>query len=110
MFRWRNQSNSGARADKNVRDVIPELRPGSSPGSSPGQARAIRDPGPRRERAIDIGNDGQRQRVGFQTYVPARMSGFAGESKRHRGRGFEEFPEPVSYLLRSGLVSPPNGS
>jgi 5-methyltetrahydropteroyltriglutamate--homocysteine methyltransferase len=49
---------------------------------------------------IDIGNDGEQQRVGFQTYVPARMSGFAGESKRRRGREFEEFPELVSYLLR----------
>ncbi len=26
---------------------------------------------------IDIGNDGEQQRVGFQTYVPQRMSGFA---------------------------------
>ena len=31
---------------------------------------------------IDIGNDGEQQRVGFQTYVPERLSGFAGESKR----------------------------
>jgi 5-methyltetrahydropteroyltriglutamate--homocysteine methyltransferase len=49
---------------------------------------------------IDIGNDGEQQRVGFQTYVPARMAGFAGESKRRRGREFEEFPDLVSYLLR----------
>jgi 5-methyltetrahydropteroyltriglutamate--homocysteine methyltransferase len=49
---------------------------------------------------IDIGNDGEQQRVGFQTYVPARMSGFAGESKRRRGREFEEFPELTSYMLR----------
>ena len=49
---------------------------------------------------IDIGNDGEQQRVGFQTYVPQRMSGFAGESRRRRGREFEEFPELVSYLLR----------
>ncbi len=27
---------------------------------------------------IDIGNDGEQQRVGFQTYVPQRMSGFGG--------------------------------
>jgi 5-methyltetrahydropteroyltriglutamate--homocysteine methyltransferase len=49
---------------------------------------------------IDIGNDGEQQRVGFQTYVPARMSGFAGVSNRRRGREFEEFPELVQYLLR----------
>jgi 5-methyltetrahydropteroyltriglutamate--homocysteine methyltransferase len=48
---------------------------------------------------IDIGNDGEQQRVGFQTYVPARMSGFGGVSKRRRGREFEEFPELVKYLL-----------
>jgi 5-methyltetrahydropteroyltriglutamate--homocysteine methyltransferase len=50
------------------------------------------------EAGIDIGNDGEQQRVGFQTYVPRRMSGFGGESKRRRGREFEEFPELVEYL------------
>jgi 5-methyltetrahydropteroyltriglutamate--homocysteine methyltransferase len=49
---------------------------------------------------IDVGNDGEQQRVGFQTYVPQRMSGFGGESKRRRGREFEEFPELVANLLR----------
>jgi 5-methyltetrahydropteroyltriglutamate--homocysteine methyltransferase len=49
---------------------------------------------------IDIGNDGEQQRVGFQTYVPQRMSGFAGASKRRRGREFEEFPELVAMLSR----------
>ncbi len=49
---------------------------------------------------IDIGNDGEQQRVGFQTYVPARMSGFGGVSKRRRGREFEEFPELVASLIR----------
>ncbi|HEY6340889.1 MAG TPA: cobalamin-independent methionine synthase II family protein [Bryobacteraceae bacterium] len=49
---------------------------------------------------IDIGNDGEQQRVGFQTYVPQRMSGFAGESKRRRGRDFEEFPALVETLMR----------
>lgn len=49
---------------------------------------------------IDIGNDGEQQRVGFQTYVPQRMAGFAGVSKRRRGREFEEFPELVATLTR----------
>jgi 5-methyltetrahydropteroyltriglutamate--homocysteine methyltransferase len=49
---------------------------------------------------IDIGNDGEQQRVGFQTYVPQRMSGFGGVSKRRRGKEFEEFPELVASLLR----------
>src|SRR5271155_4524556 len=53
-----------------------------------------------KEAGIDIGNDGEQQRVGFQTYVPARMSGFGGVSKRRRGREFEEFPELVQYLTR----------
>jgi methionine synthase II (cobalamin-independent) len=53
------------------------------------------------EARIDIGNDGEQQRVGFQTYVPQRMSGFAGESKRRRGRDFEAFPEdPEISALR----------
>ena len=52
------------------------------------------------EGGIDIGNDGEQQRVGFQTYVPRRMSGFAGESKRRRGRDFEEFPALVDDMMR----------
>ncbi len=53
-----------------------------------------------KDAGIDIGNDGEQQRVGFQTYVPQRMSGFGGESKRRRGREFEEFPELTQYLMR----------
>jgi len=53
-----------------------------------------------KEAGIDIGNDGEQQRVGFQTYIPQRMSGFAGESKRRRGRDYEEFPELTEALLR----------
>ena len=49
---------------------------------------------------LDIGNDGEQQRVGFQTYVPQRMTGFAGISKRRRGQEFEEFPELVATLMR----------
>ena len=51
-----------------------------------------------KDAGIDIGNDGEQQRVGFQTYVPQRMSGFGGVSKRRRGREFEEFPEMMTYL------------
>jgi methionine synthase II (cobalamin-independent) len=49
---------------------------------------------------IDIGNDGEQRRIGFQTYVPQRMTGFAGVSKRRRGIEFEEFPELIAYLMR----------
>ncbi len=52
------------------------------------------------EAGIDIGNDGEQQRVGFQTYVPQRMAGFAGISKRRRGKEFEDFPELVASLMR----------
>jgi 5-methyltetrahydropteroyltriglutamate--homocysteine methyltransferase len=53
-----------------------------------------------KEAGIDVGNDGEQQRVGFQTYVPQRMSGFGGESKRRRALEFEEFPELVQNLQR----------
>jgi len=63
--------------------------------------RAVRHVVERQRAAgIDIGNDGEQQRVGFQTYVPQRMTGFGGESKRRRGREFEEFPELVETLKR----------
>src|SRR5271170_7228943 len=52
------------------------------------------------EAGIDIGNDGEQQRVGFQTYVPRRMSGFAGESKRKVGKDFEAFPELAEDFKR----------
>src|ERR1700728_961103 len=56
--------------------------------------------GKQKEAGIDSGNDGEQQRVGFQTYVPQRMSGFGGESKRRRGGELEKFPELVHYLTR----------
>ena len=49
---------------------------------------------------IDIGNDGEQQRVGFQTYIPARMSGFGGEFKRKVGKDFQEVPELIEMFLR----------
>ena len=41
---------------------------------------------------VDIANDGEQGRVGFQTYVPKRMSGFGGESKRPFGKEWVELP------------------
>jgi 5-methyltetrahydropteroyltriglutamate--homocysteine methyltransferase len=49
---------------------------------------------------VDIGNDGEQQRVGFQTYIPERMSGFGGESKRKVGKDFQEVPELIEQFLR----------
>jgi 5-methyltetrahydropteroyltriglutamate--homocysteine methyltransferase len=41
---------------------------------------------------VDIGNDGEQSRVGFQTYVPRCLCGFGGESKRPPARDQVEFP------------------
>lgn len=56
--------------------------------------------GKQKDAGIDIGNDGEQQRVGFQTYVPQRMSGFAGVSNRRRGIEFENFPALTQQMLR----------
>jgi 5-methyltetrahydropteroyltriglutamate--homocysteine methyltransferase len=52
------------------------------------------------ESGIDIGNDGEQQRVAFQTYMAARMSGFGGESKRRVGKDFVEHPDLVQTFTR----------
>jgi len=63
--------------------------------------RAVRDVVARQaECGIDIANDGEQQRPGFQTYVSDRMTGFSGVSKRRRGREFEEFPELARMLMQ----------
>lgn len=41
---------------------------------------------------VDVLNDGEQPRVGFQTYVPQRMRGFGGESSRPRPRDYVDFP------------------
>lgn len=47
---------------------------------------------------VDIGNDGEQSRVGFQTYVPRCMCGFGGESKRPPARDQVEFPSYYRQL------------
>jgi 5-methyltetrahydropteroyltriglutamate--homocysteine methyltransferase len=49
---------------------------------------------------IDIGNDGEQQRVAFQTYMAARMSGYGGESRRRVGKDFVEHPDLVATFMR----------
>jgi 5-methyltetrahydropteroyltriglutamate--homocysteine methyltransferase len=49
---------------------------------------------------IDIANDGEQGRVGFQTYVADRMSGFGGESNRRRPREFSDFPMFADMLMK----------
>jgi 5-methyltetrahydropteroyltriglutamate--homocysteine methyltransferase len=41
---------------------------------------------------VDVVNDGEQPRVGFQTYVAQRMQGFGGESSRPRPRDYVDFP------------------
>jgi 5-methyltetrahydropteroyltriglutamate--homocysteine methyltransferase len=61
-----------------------------------------------REAGVDIANDGEQGRVGFQTYVPQRMSGFGGASKRPYAKEFIEFPlftkKMLSRIPRTGKV------
>jgi len=45
------------------------------------------------ESGVDVGNDGEEPRVGFQTYVPQRMSGFAGVSDRKMLTDMVRFPD-----------------
>ena len=52
------------------------------------------------ECGIDISNDGEQQRVAFQTYMAQRMTGYAGESRRKVGKDFAEFPELVASFGR----------
>lgn len=49
---------------------------------------------------IDIGNDGEQQRVAFQTYMAARMTGYGGESKRRVGKDFVEHPDLIQTFMR----------
>jgi 5-methyltetrahydropteroyltriglutamate--homocysteine methyltransferase len=42
---------------------------------------------------VDVGNDGEQPRVGFQTYVTERMSGFSGVSERKMLTDMVRFPK-----------------
>lgn len=49
---------------------------------------------------VDVINDGEQPRVGFQTYVAQRMKGFGGESKRPRPRDFTDFPVFAAWMVQ----------
>src|SRR6185437_15763788 len=55
------------------------------------------------EAGVDVGNDGEQSRVGFQTYVPRCLCGFGGESKRPPARDQVEFP---SYGRQTAMRFP----
>lgn len=52
------------------------------------------------EVGIDIGNNGEQSRVGFQTYVASRMQGFGGASARPPSLDVQAFPD-YGALLRA---------
>lgn len=49
---------------------------------------------------IDIINDGEQPRVGFQTYVPMRMTGFGGASQRPVPLDLAQFPELMARTFQ----------
>src|SRR5262245_60611455 len=49
---------------------------------------------------IDIGNDGEEARVGFQTYVTVRMSGFGGVSNRKMLTDMVKFPKYAEMFTK----------
>jgi len=53
---------------------------------------------------VDIGNDGEQPRIGFQTYVPQRMRGFGGEGKRPTPQDMREFPAYARMLQTRGMM------
>lgn len=55
------------------------------------------------EAGVDIGNDGEQSRVGFQTYVPRCLCGFGGETKRPPSRDQVAFP---SWARQTSLRFP----
>ena len=55
------------------------------------------------EAGCDIINDGEQPRVGFQTYVPRRMTGFGGESKRPPVPDFVAFPDYADLVRSRGF-------
>ena len=55
------------------------------------------------EAGIDIGNDGEQQRVAFQTYMAQRMTGYAGESRARPARTSSSSP---SWWKCSAAASP----
>ena len=56
------------------------------------------------ESGVDIGNDGEQPRIGFQTYVPQRMKGFGGESKRPTPQDMKEFPDFMALMQKRNVM------
>jgi 5-methyltetrahydropteroyltriglutamate--homocysteine methyltransferase len=58
---------------------------------------------------VDVINDGEQPRVGFQTYVPLRMNGFGGQSTRKPPTDMMAHPDMFAVMARrfpsSGKIS-----
>lgn len=52
------------------------------------------------EIGIDIPGDGEQPRVGFQTYITQRMTGFGGRSAREQPQDFTSFPTHAARINR----------
>lgn len=57
------------------------------------------------ESGVDVINDGEQPRVGFQTYVPMRMDGFGGASSRPAFADFVRYPDYAELWLRRGWTT-----
>ncbi len=58
-----------------------------------------------RDARVDIANDGEQPRVSYLTYVPLRMTGFGGESKRPQGRDLLEHPDFLERFRQRAAVT-----
>lgn len=56
------------------------------------------------ESGVDVLNDGEQPRVGFQTYVGQRLEGFGGVSEREPFTDFANFPDFRDIWLNRGMV------
>lgn len=54
---------------------------------------------------VDVGNDGEEARVGFQTYASIRLSGWGGVSPRKRTTDIVKFPK-YGEILRRRVARP----
>ena len=62
---------------------------------------------------VSVANDGEQGRVGFQTYLPKRMTGFGGESKRPFGQEWIQLPlftQKFMVSVGSSILSIGSGS
>jgi 5-methyltetrahydropteroyltriglutamate--homocysteine methyltransferase len=56
------------------------------------------------ESGVDVINDGEQPRVGFQTYVAQRLSGFGGVSEREAFTDFANYPDFGEIWRNRGMV------